>query len=162
VIVDTWEIVPGLSISGAVTPPQGFESLDVDAIVDLQNLDHDWPVPLPPPNRILVRYPIDDAIEVDPKVRDVAELVASLVRNGHRVLIHCTKGLNRSALVAALTLMRMGYSAVDAIERIRERRGQDSEGFGARGNQAFVAWLLQQAPPMMSDSATDTIQPMDQ
>jgi Dual specificity phosphatase, catalytic domain len=136
-------VVPGLFISGTIRPPDDFDSLDVDAIVDLEDWAHDWPTPLPPVNKIFVRYPIHDEDEVDPKSRDVAGFVAALVESGNRVLIHCTQGLNRSGLVAALALMRMGRAPVDAIETVREARGEDEEGFGALGNDAFVGWLLQ-------------------
>lgn len=43
-------------------------------------------------------------------------------RAGDRVLIRCQAGLNRSGLVTALVLIREGYTAVDAIRLIRERR----------------------------------------
>jgi len=142
VTVETWEVVPGLLISGTIRPPDDFDSLDVDAIVDLEDWDHDWTTPLPPLNRIFVRYPIHDEDEVDPKARSVAGFVAALIASGNRVLIHCTQGLNRSGLLAALTLMHMGRTPVDAIETVREARGRDEEGFGALGNDAFVRWLL--------------------
>jgi len=144
-------VVPGLFISGTIRPPDDFDSLNVDAIVDLEDWEHDWPTPLPPVNKIFVRYPIEDEEEVDSKARDVAGFVAALVASGNRVLIHCTQGLNRSGLLAALALVRMGRTPVDAIETVREARGQDEEGFGALGNDAFVRWLLRSHAEGVSD-----------
>ena len=48
--------------------------------------------------------------------------------------------MNRSGLVMALTLMRHGLSAVDAIGRIREGRGP-----AALSNRHFVRWLVEEA-----------------
>lgn len=39
-----------------------------------------------------------------------------------RTLVHCQAGLNRSGLVAAVTLMKMGYSAQEAIDKLRRGR----------------------------------------
>jgi hypothetical protein len=39
-----------------------------------------------------------------------------------KVLVHCQAGLNRSGLTAAFTLMRMGWSAQDAIDHLRRQR----------------------------------------
>jgi protein-tyrosine phosphatase len=74
-------------------------------------------------------------------VPEVAAFVASLVRSGRRVLVHCTEGLNRSGVVVARALMLMGRTAEEAIQLVRERRGPSVDGFPALGNEAFVAWL---------------------
>lgn len=61
--------------------------------------------------------------------------------NGKRVLIRCQAGLNRSGLVTALVLMRAGYSAQEAIDRIRFLRDPQ-----CLYNQGFVRFLHSQAP----------------
>jgi protein-tyrosine phosphatase len=61
---------------------------------------------------------------------------------GKRVLIRCRAGLNRSGLVMALVLIREGYEPQDAIDLIREKRGED-----ALCNWIFVEWLLTEARP---------------
>ena len=61
-------------------------------------------------------------------------------QSGARVLVRCQAGVNRSGLVMALTLMRHGLSAVDAIGLIRERRGP-----AALSNRHFVRWLVDEA-----------------
>lgn len=59
---------------------------------------------------------------------------------GKRVLVRCQAGLNRSGLVMALVLMRDGYSAEDAIAKIRDQRGER-----ALCNTIFENWLLTKA-----------------
>jgi oxygen-independent coproporphyrinogen-3 oxidase len=74
-------------------------------------------------------------VELDPRTLD-AKMAATLVAAGHRVLAHCGMGLNRSALVAGLALVRMGIPAAAAVDLIRERRP------GALYNENFVRHLL--------------------
>jgi protein-tyrosine phosphatase len=107
-------------------------------------------VPARPGESSLVHFPIDDADTVDPKTRQVARLVADLVQGGHRVLIHCVQGLNRSGIVVARALMFLGYSAAQAIDLVRVPLGLD-EGFGALGNERFVEWLLSEEAPWQED-----------
>ena len=57
---------------------------------------------------------------------------------GKRVLIRCQAGINRSSLVAALLLIRDGYSARRAIDQLRRTRGG-----AVLANQHFNDWLLQ-------------------
>jgi hypothetical protein len=135
------EVVPGLSIGTKLVPPADYASLGVDAIVDLEAWDYAW-APDVPDGCIYLSFPHRDGDEVDPKVPLVAGFVATLVRDGLRVLVHCTEGLNRSGLVIAAALMDMGWSAADAIELIRERRGPTDDDMRALGNEGFVAWLM--------------------
>jgi len=53
-----------------------------------------------------------------------------------KTLVHCQAGLNRSGLVAAFTLMRLGYSSADAINLLRESRSSF-----VLCNRAFVKQL---------------------
>jgi hypothetical protein len=73
-------------------------------------------------------------------------------RNGKRVLIRCQAGLNRSGLVTALVLMRAGFTAQDAIDRIRSLRDEQ-----CLYNKGFVKFLLNLDPqdwvdPNLADS----------
>jgi protein-tyrosine phosphatase len=115
----------------------------VDAIVALDDWEYTWSPPVPE-NHLYVHYPIDDGDTVDPKTREVARLVAGVVEDGHRVLVHCVQGLNRSGMVIARALMFLGYGVEEAIDLVRVRRGLD-EGFRALGNEKLVAWLLSEA-----------------
>lgn len=44
---------------------------------------------------------------------------------GEKVLIRCQSGYNRSGMIAALVLMRLGLTAEEAIRLLRETRGPD-------------------------------------
>jgi protein-tyrosine phosphatase len=145
----TFEVLPGLFLSKKLVKPHDFASLGVDAIVALDDWAYTWSPPVPE-NHLYVHFPIDDADTVDPKTRQVARLVADLVQGEHRVLVHCVQGLNRSGIVVARALMLLGYSAAEAIDLVRLRRGLD-EGFGALGNERFVEWLLSEEAPWQED-----------
>lgn len=56
------------------------------------------------------------------KVRAFADEAYDHHQAGRKVLVRCQAGLNRSGLVVALALLRMGYSASEAVALIRERR----------------------------------------
>jgi protein-tyrosine phosphatase len=58
-------------------------------------------------------------------------------KEGKQVLIRCQAGINRSGLIMALVLIRDGYTPVDAIKLIREKRCE-----AALSNEKFEAWLL--------------------
>jgi len=135
------EVIPGLLIGTKLVPPVEYASLGVDAIVDLEPWDYAW-VPPAPDGCIYLSFPIGDEDMVDPKVVEVAEFVAALVRAGRCVLVHCTEGINRSGLIVARSLMVMGMRADEAIELVRERRGPTEDDFRALFNETFVEWLL--------------------
>jgi len=65
----------------------------------------------------------------------IAKDLAMLVQSGHKVLIFCHMGMNRSGLMTALTLMQLGLSWNQAIANIRQRHGC------ALSNQSFVEAL---------------------
>lgn len=140
---ETFEVLPGLFLSKKLVEPVGFASLGVDTIVALEDWESTWSPPVPE-NHLYVHFPIDDGDTVDPKTREVARLVAGLVENGHRVLVHCVQGLNRSGVVIARALMFLGYEVGEAIDLVRLRRGLD-DGFGALGNEQLVSWLESEA-----------------
>jgi protein-tyrosine phosphatase len=137
---ETFEVVPGLFLSKKLVEPHAFVALRVDAIVALEDWESTWSPPVPE-NHLYVHFPIDDGDTVDTKTREVARLVAGLLESGHRVLVHCVQGLNRSGMVIARALMFMGYGVEEAIDLVRMRRGLD-EGFGALGNERLVDWLV--------------------
>lgn len=68
-----------------------------------------------------------------------AEVVGAL-RKGHRVLVTCNAGLNRSGLVVGLVLVRFyGLSGEEAAARVSLARGPK-----ALGNETFRMQLLRQ------------------
>ena len=141
--MEIFEVVPHLLIGTRLASGTEYATLGVDVIVDLEDWEWAW-VPPVPLGKMYLSFPIDDGDEdeVDPKVRDVAQFIASLIQSGRTVLVHCTEGLNRSGVVAARALMVMGRTADEAIHLVRQRRGLTVDGFPALGNEAFVGWLL--------------------
>ena len=51
------------------------------------------------------------------------------LREGGRVFIHCYAGLGRTGTVASLILMQYGFSAHDAIQRVRAARPGSIQSF---------------------------------
>ncbi len=69
-----------------------------------------------------------------------ADLGAEAVRTGRRVLSRCQAGYNRSGLLAAFILLRLGRGADEAVELIRTRRSPF-----ALCNESFVALIHDEA-----------------
>jgi len=80
-----------------------------------------------------------EMIDLDPTsdLIDIVKMAHKDWKSGKKVLIRCQAGLNRSGLVMALVLIRDGYSAVDAITLMREKRSD-----AVLCNQSFARWLL--------------------
>lgn len=72
------------------------------------------------------------------EIKTLVTLAHADWKAGKRVLIRCQAGINRSSLVAALLLIRDGYSARRAIDQLRRTRGG-----AVLANQHFNDWLLQ-------------------
>lgn len=68
-------------------------------------------------------YPIPDGKRFDEDLfRFAVDDVEHWRAKGHTVLVHCHAGRNRSATVAALVLMRMGWTGGEAVRHIRNLR----------------------------------------
>jgi len=89
------------------------------------------------------RFGFPDADIIDeylPTIIELAQWAHSKWAAGMKVNIRCQAGLNRSGLVTALVLIKEGYSADQAIDLIRAKRGDD-----ALCNYQFEQWLLRSA-----------------
>lgn len=127
-----------LFISPALEDWDPLQRHGVDVVIDLEGgLDTCIP---PNTNKCLyIYFPIDDDFEAEPplvRLRAIARLGASLILGGHRVLSHCGMGFNRSALVAGLILVELGWEGPSAVERLRQRRP------GALFNDKFADVLV--------------------
>ena len=71
------------------------------------------------------------------RVWEIADDLSERLDRGERVLVRCQMGLNRSGLLVATVLIQRGWDPDEAIERIRERRGDV-----ALSNPEFEAWVL--------------------
>lgn len=58
------------------------------------------------------------------RIKSVSKEIVDRWRSGQKVLVRCQAGYNRSGLIMALVLMRLGYTADEAIHKIRWRRGR--------------------------------------
>jgi protein-tyrosine phosphatase len=110
---------------------------NIDVVIDLDG-GLDACIPTQTNHCLYIYFPFDDDDQALPnaqKLRAIAELAASLIREGHRVLAHCNMGFNRSGLVAGLILKSLGMSGGAALTRIRERRP------GALYNDRFAKYV---------------------
>ena len=129
-----------LFISAAIHRWSAIAPHGIDVVIDLDG-GLDLCIPTESNHCLYVYFPFDDDDRELPsltKLQAIAQLGASLIRDGHRVLTHCGMGLNRSGLVAGLILTQMGVPGPTAVARIRERRP------GALFNEMFAEFLVQQ------------------
>lgn len=79
---------------------------------------------------------LDEAIK--PELLRLADWLHAEWKLGKRVAAKCQAGLNRSALIAALVLLKEGFSAEEAIKLIREKRSEY-----ALFNESFVSFIFE-------------------
>lgn len=84
-----------------------------------------------------LHWPLEDGDVPD---RDILSLLVRIIGDGldegRGVLVHCSAGVNRSALVVALVVrQRTGCSGAEALALVQERRP------GTLRNSSFVAYL---------------------
>jgi hypothetical protein len=124
-----------LFIAPAIHEWEPLARADVRVVIDLEGgLDHC--VPTVPGHVLYVYLPIyDEELPDLGRLHGVARLAAAQYRAGETVLSHCGMGFNRSALVAGLVLVELGWRGAAAVERLRERRP------GALFNARFAEYL---------------------
>lgn len=126
-----------LFISGEVNDWQPLADAGITAVIDL-DCKLDIGTPAVPNSVVYLFWPIDDLL-VLPDVNtleNIAQLGASLLRNGHKVLCQCGMGHNRSALVAGMILLQQGLGGTEVVELICRQRE------GALYNTVFRNYLL--------------------
>lgn len=109
---------------------------DIAVIIDVDgNLDAGIPTI---PNHILyIYFPfIDDDLPDLINLNALAVMGSELHRAGKKILVHCAMGYNRSALVLAMILVKLGMSGKEAMESIRLKRK------GALYNPQYSEYLL--------------------
>lgn len=85
----------------------------------------------------VARAPMHDAYAIPDVAFAAAKLVAAHLAAGHRVLVTCEQGLNRSGLVSALALWyATGRSGVDCLWQVQAARP------GALFNKVFAVTLF--------------------
>lgn len=85
--------------------------------------------------------PFEDVTEQELNGDFLHELADQVLRCHQRgkTLVHCEHGLNRSALVVALALVKLGYTPADAVAHVKAVRY-----FDALNNRTFNDWLMKQ------------------
>jgi protein tyrosine phosphatase (PTP) superfamily phosphohydrolase (DUF442 family) len=121
-----------LFISPVLSDWASVEALGITAVIDMEG-GLDECIPTAPNSCLYVYFPIfDEELPDLARLEAVAMMGAHLVQSGHRVLSHCGMGFNRSALVAALILHKLGMEGPAIIEQLRSRRP------GALFNEVFA------------------------
>ena len=125
-----------LFVSGQIEDWEALRERGIDTIVDMDGTV-DPGIPEAPNAILYVYHPIlDEDLPDLTKIEALARLVAGLVSDDHRVLVHCRMGLNRSVLVIATALTYLGMTGEQAVALLRDRRP------GALFNESFAAHVL--------------------
>ena len=117
--LDADEVAPGLWVGR--TPPNGVKlpGIDVVVLAAVEKQTRYFP------GSKIIQCPLDDAV---PSTADVeraircAEAVSRHRARGKTVLVACDMGINRSAWIAAMSLVLDGMDAEEAIAQVRRRR----------------------------------------
>lgn len=105
----------GCSDYARVDLPEGF-----DYVLSLYKWGTQYGLPEGCERDIVTMYDsLDQGFE---QVEELAEGLAERLRQGQTVLVHCQAGLNRSGLLAAATLKKLGRTGQEAIDLLRESR----------------------------------------
>jgi protein-tyrosine phosphatase len=126
------EVIPGLWQGSA---PNDADVRGRFAMVVLAA--HEWQPTLHV--SMVLRVPFEDGLlskRETQMVTKASELVVEALKRGDPVLVTCFAGLNRSGLITALALRRLGYSPSDAIDLVRRARGEY-----ALSNPSFVQFI---------------------
>jgi protein-tyrosine phosphatase len=133
-----------LFVSGNIEDWSAIRRLRIGVVVDMDG-DVDAGLPQGSDEIFYIYHPIrDEDLPNLAKIEALARLVADLVAAGHRVLVHCRLGLNRSVLVVATALTYMGLSGREALADLRRRRP------GALFNEVFAAHVESLPPRRVS------------
>ena len=137
------EIIPGLFMGGQIclTTQDGVARVtdEFDAVFSFYWRDEEGNGPDKGVEHIHHFISDGELTDVDlMAVKLLAVSVADWVQTGHRVLVRCQAGYNRSGLVVAFALMELGYSTQEAIDLIREKRSPF-----ALHRQVFLDYLRQ-------------------
>ena len=122
-------IAHGLFVGSAPPPRTDLRADRIDTLV-LAAKEYQPPSSAFPGVEVLRVDLNDDGSPVKrQEVIDALSMAAKVHRRlmrGHRVLVTCAQGRNRSGLIAALELRMSGYSPTQAIKAIRKARGPEA------------------------------------
>jgi protein-tyrosine phosphatase len=142
-MLDLSWITETLAIGGSFRPPQTAQLVrdhGVSAVVDLRGEESD-DARLLAKHRIEFLYlPTIDFAPISPAMlqRGVA-FVTSRTSGGRRVLVHCSRGIGRSAVLGLSVLVEQGHAPLDALVLAKDRRQCLSPN--PPQYEAWAAWL---------------------
>lgn len=92
-------------------------------------------------HQTVVVAPFDDSARLPPDefLHGLAEMASEFAYKGP-TLVHCMAGMNRSAMIVALALIKRGFTPGEAIDLVRKKRGSS-----LLFNEDFEAYLRKQA-----------------
>ncbi len=102
----------------------------------------------PPRGKTVILVPMDDTeyspitYDDDRKLREISRGLARHIRAGRKVLTTCAQGRNRSGLLSALTMVRLGHDPKKAIQTVKRKRNAPSGE--ALTNMMFERYILMQ------------------
>jgi len=104
--------------------------LGITAVVNLRTESQDvFGIPTP---LAYLWLPTEDHTDPSPEQLLIgAQLIDTLVKNGHKILIHCKMGIHRSATMAVAYLI---YSGMDKDEAIWQFKKSGSRLYGTEEN----------------------------
>lgn len=139
-------IIPDRLAQGAYpgTNPGLFQAFDVVVYTADEKQPKGMKVPQ---GKFVYKLRLDDDIyrpipqEVQVAVHRMGQSLAGHLRAGHKVLVTCAMGMNRSGIVTALTLMHLtGCSGSQAVDTVKSRR-RANDGVAPLSNPMFERWL---------------------
>ncbi len=132
------EMLPGRLWHGGC--PVDFDwvtATGLRAVIDIADADAHPPAGATD-GLLYLKAPLVDGDDVpDPALTlRLATLVAGLLDDGYRVLVHCTFGRNRSGLLVSLVVREaLGISGAEALAHVQAHRE------GTVNNAQFAEWL---------------------
>ena len=145
ILPPTSEVLPNLWIGGRPSTYIGYEL----AVSCEQHLARR---PMDDYEGLVLHCPMqdEDDFHIDPvRIGHAASLVTVVLQREGKVLIHCTGGLNRSAVVAARAIeIFVGCTPREAVALLRKQRDEY-----VLCNRAFERWVLGEALPTAETSA---------
>jgi protein-tyrosine phosphatase len=142
-MLDLSWITETLAIGGSFRPTQTAELVRdhrVSAVVDVRGEESDDVRLLAKHHIEFLHLPTIDFAPISPAMleRGVA-FVTARVSVGRRVLVHCSRGIGRSAVLGLCVLVEQGHTPLDALALAKDRRRCVLPT--ATQYEAWVTWL---------------------
>jgi protein-tyrosine phosphatase len=143
-------IVPGIAQGAYPDPPKSaFQVFDV-IVFCAEELQ---PRIKAPAGKQIFKLPLDDDIyrpippEIGKLLHQAAQALATYHAGGHKLLITCAQGVNRSGLMTGLTMMySLRMPARETIKLIRSKRKSQDPDLFALCNPMFEQYLYATSP----------------